>query len=30
MPGMCTERICRGEAAADISNVKRFGIITEA
>ena len=24
------ERICRGEAAVDISNVKRFGIITEA
>lgn len=30
MPDMCTERICRGEAAADINNVKRFGIITEA
>lgn len=30
MPGMCTERICRGEAAVDISNVKRLGIITEA
>lgn len=30
MPDMCTERICRGEAAVDISNVKRLGIITEA
>lgn len=30
MPGMCMVRICRGEAAADISNVKRLGIITEA
>lgn len=30
MPGMCTERICQGEVAVDISNVKRFGIITEA
>ena len=25
-----TERICRGEAAVDISNVTRFWIITEA
>lgn len=30
MPGTCTERICLGEAAVDISNVKRLGIITEA
>lgn len=30
MPGMCTERICRGEAAVDISNVKRLGIVTGA
>lgn len=30
MPDMCTERICRGEAAADISSLKLFGIVTEA
>lgn len=30
MPGMYTERICRDEAAADISSLKRFGIVTGA